>query len=195
MRYRRLRAGARGRNRRARVGELDAERGRDHRGRKTRAIAQVRRVVVWSSNADVRLSDQMEIHGDGKGDKSHKFDQSLDFPWPFGCQGTAVRTALDSWLNPSSDNVHWAFRAFIQHGLRNGSNINCPLSPSSPEWEGMWAQAIRAALIATLGNEAVAYGTVTKYLHTARFELTKVPSKPDACALHVTSTTPTGLSR
>jgi hypothetical protein len=58
----------------------------------------------------------------------------------------------------------------------------------------MSAQAIHDDLRARLGNEAVAYSRVTKYIRMAQFAPTKVLSNPDASSPHVTSTTPTGLS-
>jgi hypothetical protein len=42
----------------------------------------------------------------------------------------------------------------------------------------MSAQAIHDDLLATLGNEAVAYSRVTKYLRTAQFDLTKSLQTP-----------------
>jgi hypothetical protein len=50
----------------------------------------------------------------------------------------------------------------------------------------MSAQAIHDNLRATLGNEAVAYNTVTKYLRVAQFDSTKVLSHPDASSPHLT---------
>jgi hypothetical protein len=49
----------------------------------------------------------------------------------------------------------------------------------------MSAQAIRNDLIVTLGNKAVADSTVTKYLRTAQFDITKVHSNPDASSFHL----------
>jgi hypothetical protein len=56
----------------------------------------------------------------------------------------------------------------------------------------MSPQAIHDDLMATLGNEAVVYRRVTKYLRTAQFDLTQIPSNSDACSPRITSKTPTG---
>jgi hypothetical protein len=70
---------------------------------------------------------------------------------------------------------HRTFGSSISHGLRNGSKINCPRSPSPPEMDLMSAQMIHNDLIATLSNEAVAYGTLTKDFRMAQFDPIKVP--------------------
>jgi hypothetical protein len=51
----------------------------------------------------------------------------------------------------------------------------------------MSTQVFHDDLGATLGYEAVAYSIVTKYLRTAKFNSTMVPSNPDACSHHLTS--------
>jgi AraC-like DNA-binding protein len=76
-------------------------------------------------------------------------------------------------------------RLSISYGLRHGSKINCPLSPSPPEGEGRSAQATHSDLIATLRNEAVACSTMTKHLCTAQLHTIKIHSNPDTSSPHL----------
>jgi hypothetical protein len=92
----------------------------------------------------------------------------------FGVSSTGEAVRAAAGLHPRKSN------GCDRYGLRNGSKINCPLSLSPPEGEGMRAQAIHNDLMATLGNEAVTYRTVTKYLRTAQFDL-------DSSSPHLTS--------
>jgi hypothetical protein len=60
--------------------------------------------------------------------------------------------------------------------------------------KGMSTQVIFDDLVATLGDETLAYSTVTKYLRKAKSDTARVPSNPDASSHHLTMTTPTGRS-
>jgi hypothetical protein len=58
----------------------------------------------------------------------------------------------------------------------------------------MLAQAIHDDPVATLGAEAPAYSTVTKYLRTAQFDPAKHPRNCHVSLLHLTSIIPIRLS-